>query len=99
MSSEFLVVAEKILAEKKSSMSAKELVEFAYKGQLFTDKIAGKTPHQTMKAKLSVDIRRKGDSSIFVRTMPGKFSLRRLVNNPKSIYRAPPLVPPSTDEK
>lgn len=99
MSSEFLIVAEKILGEQKRSMSAKELVDFAYKGRLFTDKISGKTPHQTMKAKLSVDIRRKGDSSIFVRTMPGKFLLRRLVDNPKSIYRAPPLVPPSTDEK
>jgi len=97
--SEFLIVAQKVFEREKRPMSVMELVNLAYKERLFTDKIAGKTPHQTMKAKLSVDIRKKGDRSIFVRTKPGRFFLRHLVEGKQSVYHASPLHPPKTAEK
>ena len=77
MQSEFLTVAGQILQREQRSMSAKEITSLAIRDSLFSDKLAGKTPHQTMKSKLSVHIRRYGTASVFVRTEPGKFQLRQ----------------------
>lgn len=41
----------------------------------------GKTPEQTVNARLAVDIKRKGIKSRFIRTAPGIFGLRRWVPN------------------
>ena len=71
MKSEFLIVARKLMETERRSLSPKELVDLGLARQLFSDKIAGKTPRQTMKAKLSVHIRRFGEQSPFVRTAPG----------------------------
>ena len=65
---------------------------------LFSDKIAGQTPWQTLKSKLSVHVRRHGDNSEFVRTAPGKFFLRELLGEDTKIYPAPPLRPPNPIE-
>jgi predicted NUDIX family phosphoesterase len=89
--SEFLRVAEILLNKYRQPMSAKQLVEAAIEDQLFSDKRAGLTPHQTMKAKLSVHIRRRGKESIFVRTRPGRFFLRSLLDDPSKAYEARPL--------
>lgn len=99
MKSEFLIVARKLLEAEKRAMTAKELVDIALDRRLFTDKVAGRTPHQTMKAKLSVHIRTRGERSIFVRTRPGRFYLRHLLDGQQNIYVAPPLHPPKTGEK
>ncbi len=80
-------------------MSPKDLVAYARDHGLFTENIAGRTPHQTMKAKLSVDIRRKGEQSYFVRTAPGKFFLRDLVGSKESVYYAKPLNPSAEKKK
>jgi predicted NUDIX family phosphoesterase/dephospho-CoA kinase len=89
--SEFLRVAEILFNKYREPMSAKELVDAGIADQLFSDKLSGKTPHQTMKAKLSVDIRRKGDASAFVRTRPGRFFLRALMGDSSKAYEARPL--------
>lgn len=65
---------------------------------MLPDSFAGKTPHQTMKSKLSVHIRRFGQRSPFVRTAPGKFYLRRLLPDDQAIYLANRLQPPTTKE-
>jgi predicted NUDIX family phosphoesterase len=59
-------------------MTSVELVDRGIQEGLFSDKRAGRTPHQTMKSKLSVHIRKTGDESIFVRTAPGRYYLREL---------------------
>ena len=94
MRSEFLQVAEKVLLQENRALTAQELVDIGQKHGLFSDKIAGKTPHQTMKSKLSTHIRRYGGHSVFVRTKPGRFHLRRLLRTDDSIYEANPLRPP-----
>ena len=96
--SEFLSVAERLLELTGQAMSPQELVDMALEKDLFTRNIAGRTPAQTMKSKLSVDIRRRGAQSPFVRTMPGKFYLRRLVADSAELYTSPPLVPPAPNE-
>jgi predicted NUDIX family phosphoesterase len=98
MASEFLQVAQQVFEREKRALSAKEIVNIALREGFFSDKVAGKTPHQTMKAKLSVNIRRLGDASPFVRTAPGRFFLRRLLDPNARIYEAPPLRPPKASE-
>lgn len=99
MKSEFLIVAKKLMEEECRAMSARQLVDLGLKRQLFSDNVAGKTPHQTMKAKLSVHISRHGDHSVFVRTAPGKFFLRHLVDDQQTTFKAKPTVPPKSTER
>ena len=79
-------------------MTPKEIVSVALRQGLFSDKRAGKTPHQTMKSKLSVHVRRNGESSPFVRTGPGKFFLRELLHPGQSPYYADPIKKPKSAE-
>ena len=66
---------------------------------MFSDRIAGKTPYQTMKAKLSVDIRTKGNRSRFLRTAPGRFFLRARLDSPLHEYQAKPYAKPPPKER
>lgn len=109
LKSEFLQVAYQLFQRFRQPMTPIELVDRGIQEGLFSDKRAGKTPHQTMKSKLSVHIRRNGNASIFVRTAPGRYYLRELRSALKklplfdvidsastAIYNAEPLhVPPS----
>jgi len=72
----FLHAAEVVLRQTEQPLTAKEITERARSLKLLDDS-DGLTPHQTMKAKLSVDIQRRGERSRFMRTGRGKFSLRR----------------------
>jgi predicted NUDIX family phosphoesterase len=78
LKSEFLQVAYQLFQRSRHPMTSIELVDRGIQEGLFSDKRAGKTPHQTMKSKLSVHIRRNGNASIFVRTAPGRYYLREL---------------------
>lgn len=99
MKSEFLIVARKLLEAEKRPLTARQLVNLALNRKMFSDKRAGKTPHQTMKSKLSVHIRNMGEQSVFIRTNPGYFYLRHLLQGIENIYDAPPLHPPKTTER
>jgi predicted NUDIX family phosphoesterase/dephospho-CoA kinase len=99
MKSEFLIVARRLMETERRPMSPRELVDMGQKQQLFSDNVAGKTPFQTMKSKLSVHIRRFGDVSPFVRTAPGRFYLRRLLDGKKPPFDAKPIRPPKIREK
>lgn len=66
---------------------------------MLSHRIAGKTPHKSLGAELSLHIRRHTDKSIFVRTEPGYFFLRRLLDGDSSIYTARPLQMPPQKEK
>lgn len=92
LSGEFLRSAYVVLAEEKRPLSAQEITQMALDRKYLSDKLVGKTPSQTMKAKLSVHIRSNGDQSPFVRTAPGRFALRADID-PGSEYVAPPLAP------
>ena len=99
MKSEFLIVARKLLEAEKRPLTARQLVNLALNRKMFSDKRSGKTPHQTMKSKLSVHIRNMGEQSVFIRTNPGYFYLRHLLQGIENIYDAPPLHPPKTTER
>ncbi len=55
--SEFLRVAQMLMEEERRPMSPAELVVRAYERKLFSDKRSGRTPHNTMRARLSVHVR------------------------------------------
>ena len=71
---QFLKAAYEVLNSEKRPLSAKEITEIAVReGRL---KSSGKTPPQTMKARLSTEILRRGSDSIFMRVEKGQFALR-----------------------
>jgi HB1/ASXL restriction endonuclease-like protein with HTH domain len=74
-------------------MTARQLIDDARDSGMLSHNIAGRTPHQTMKSKLSVHIRRLGDRSVFIRTSPGRFFLRSLLPADSKEYRARALAP------
>lgn len=71
-----LAVVEEILRETAVPMSVREIVERA--GVRLPSK--SKTPDTVVARDLSMDIKRKGETSLFVRTSPGRYTLRNLVS-------------------
>ncbi len=71
-----LAVVEEILRETAVPMSVREIVERA--GVRLPSK--SKTPDTVVARYLSMDIKRKGESSLFARTSPGRYTLRSLAS-------------------
>src|SRR3954447_7368443 len=69
-----LAVVEEILRETATPMSVREIVERA--GVRLPSK--SKTPDTVVARDLSMDIKKKGESSLFCRTSPGRYTLRTL---------------------
>ena len=69
-----LAVVEEILRETAVPMSVREIVERA--GARLPSK--SKTPDTVVARDLSMDIKRKGETSLFIRTSPGRYTLRTL---------------------
>ena len=70
-----LAVVEEILRETRVPMSVREIVECA--GDRLPTK--SKTPDTVVARDLSMDIKRKGETSRFARTAPGRYTMRELV--------------------
>jgi hypothetical protein len=90
-----LAVVEEILRERRIPMVVKEIVAAA--GDRLPTK--SRTPDTVVARDLSMDIKRRGDESIFVRTSPGKYSLKELQGDtvataPPAEAAAPGFVPP-----
>lgn len=71
---DFLRSAYDTLKQSGHPMTAQEITAAAIQSGILTT--AGQTPSQTMKAKLSVDILRRGNRSLFKRSEKGHFALR-----------------------
>ncbi|MBA3457121.1 MAG: winged helix-turn-helix domain-containing protein [Deltaproteobacteria bacterium] len=71
-----LAVVEEILRETAVPMSVREIVERA--GVRLPSK--SKTPDTVVARDLSMDLKRKGESSLFARTSPGRYTLRALAS-------------------
>jgi predicted NUDIX family phosphoesterase len=75
----FLDIAYSILKAEKTPLSAHEITEKALAQHLLVTK--GKTPHQSMKARISMDILKRKEQSAFKRTDAGTFALREWTEN------------------
>ncbi len=71
-----LAVVEEILRETAVPMSVREIVERA--GARLPSK--SKTPDTVVARDLSMDIKKKGEGSLFIRTSPGRYTLRTLAS-------------------
>lgn len=71
-----LAVVEEILRETAVPMSVREIVERA--GARLPSK--SKTPDTVVARDLAMDIKKKGEASLFTRTSPGRYTLRALVS-------------------
>lgn len=76
-----LAVVEEILRETAVPMSVREIVERA--GARLPSK--SKTPDTVVARDLSMDIKKKGESSLFVRTSPGRYTLRALATGTQPV--------------
>ena len=83
-----LAVVEEILRETSVPMSVREIVERA--GARLPSK--SKTPDTVVARDLSMDIKKKGDTSLFIRTSPGRYTLRALAtgSHPSQHVQASP---------
>lgn len=88
-----LAVVEEILRETAVPMSVREIVERA--GARLPSK--SKTPDTVVARDLSMDIKRKGETSLFIRTSPGRYTLRTLAGllNDSAAMLRPAAPPPS----
>jgi hypothetical protein len=82
----FLDVAQKVLLEVNKPLSYEEITDIGRKKGWLRTK--GKTPAESMRARLSTDILRKRGNSVFMRTAAGTFGLRSWVDCEKE-YLAP----------
>lgn len=69
-----LVVVEQILRETRDSLSVRQIVEHA--GSRLPTR--SKTPDTVVARDLSMDIKKKGEASIFIRTAPGRYAIREI---------------------
>src|SRR5713101_2457450 len=95
----YLWVAEHLFEKYRYPMRPRDMINLAREEGLLPDFLIGKAPHHTIGAKLSVHIRKYGPSSKFVRTAPGLFYLRRLLDKSQSTYEAIKIQPPLSKEK
>ncbi|HEU0036770.1 MAG TPA: winged helix-turn-helix domain-containing protein [Kofleriaceae bacterium] len=80
-----LAVVEEILRETAVPMSVREIVERA--GARLPSK--SKTPDTVVARDLSMDIKKKGEASLFIRTSPGRYTLRSLATGTATVGEAP----------
>jgi hypothetical protein len=69
-----LAVVEEILRETQVPMSVRQIVEHA--GSRLPSR--SKTPDTVVARDLSMDIKRQGEASVFIRTSPGRYAIREL---------------------
>jgi hypothetical protein len=81
-----LAVVEEILRETAVPMSVREIVERA--GVRLPSK--SKTPDTVVARDLAMDIKKKGDASLFTRTSPGRYTLRALAAQPAAAQPTQP---------
>jgi len=76
---DFIKAAQIILEEKGNPMSTFQITKEAIQKKLINTK--GKTPDRSMGARIYMDIKRKGDQSLFYKAEKGRFGLRKWQNN------------------
>src|SRR5690606_25385938 len=86
-----LAVVEQILRESDQPLSVREIVERA--GPALPTK--SKTPDTVVARDLSMDIKRKAEASLFVRTSPGRYTLRDRVAAAPTVERPVAAEPPA----
>lgn len=83
----YLQMSMSVLSNSRSAMSAREILDAAYRLQLVPQHLFGKTQYKTLHARLSEDILRNRNNSVFTRTAPGRFALRTMLPDAETSKR------------
>jgi hypothetical protein len=81
-----LAVVEDILREAKQPLSVREIVERA--GEALPTR--SKTPDTVVARDLAMDIKRRPEESLFIRTSPGRYTLRSYAAAATTALATPP---------
>ncbi|MDG3576845.1 MULTISPECIES: winged helix-turn-helix domain-containing protein [Rhizobium] len=79
----YLEIAQTVLNASRRPMTAKGILDAAYKARLVPKHLYGKTQAKTLQARLSTDILNHRSTSAFFRTEPGVFFLTALIADPE----------------
>lgn len=82
VSSSYLDIAEEIIRAAKRPMSTREILAHAYISQMVPSHLHGRTQEKTLQARLSEDIARLREASLFFRTNRAEFFLREFIGAP-----------------
>lgn len=75
----YLEIANSVLEAERRPLSPRTILTAAYQRGLVPQHLYGKTQHKTLQARISEDIIGRRENSLFFRTEPGKFFLRRFL--------------------
>lgn len=78
----YLDIAASVLRAERRPLSPHAILAAAYRQRLVPQHLYGATQHKTLQARLSEDIIRFREHSLFFRTAPGRFFLREFLANP-----------------
>ena len=78
----YLEIAQRVLRAARRPMSAKGILDAAYRAEIVPEHLKGRTQHKTLQARLSEDILYHRNASQFYRTEPGVFFLCELISAP-----------------
>lgn len=88
----YLKMSQAVLSKSRQPLTAREILDAAYRLQLVPGHLFGKTQYKTLHARLCEDILHNRRASLFARTAPGRFSLASRLEaggSSKSEYVAP----------
>lgn len=100
MADAYLRVAEEVLYAQRTPLSPRQILLLAHAQELLPSHLHGPTQHKTLHARLSEDISRHREESLFFRTAPGTFFLRSLLSDPTIplAYKVEHFAPPRRKE-
>lgn len=78
----YLQVAYQVLKAARRPMTARGILDAAYKASIVPEHLFGKTQQKTLQARLSEDILHFRETSAFYRTQPGHYFLSELIADP-----------------
>ena len=88
----YLAIAEKVLEAAKRPLTARQILEIAYLNEIAPKHLHGKTQYKTLNARISEDVLRRGERSVFYRTNPGVFYLRKYLNTESLSSKHTPFI-------
>ena len=77
----YLTLAEEVLNATRSPLSAREIIQRAYIMNLVPRHLHGRTQHKTLTARISEDILKNREKSIFFRPYPGRYFLSKFIED------------------
>jgi len=79
----YLDIARIVLRARRRPMGAHSILEAARKAGVLPEHLHGKTQQKTLQARLSEDILKGSEGSLFYRTEPGQFALKEFLTDPE----------------